>query len=369
MCPCASVSIYLTCEAFWASKPASLSWYWLVNTGLLISKKVNFLSNGGWILLWTQLWRILTTAHFQGGFVQCPNPKQYFSQWHSSSPCKGSLRFKDSIFQSEQHSLTGGYMTILLLEMGLSSLKWPGLVAWGWLYQHKILALSSPCFFPKCPFGGPSPVLDVSLHSPGPSTKRNHVKKIQHAGPYSRNTFSCLCQKSEGALPSLAHFCAKWLQCRLILNGASLKKRPTFGPTILSYRLLAWTSCWRLNESPSFGRWARGLRERAREIRSSRRPLISKKLEALAELVQLLLFIFKSPLKLCMSGVLLMIALRQAPFLDPAKPAFLGWFAEERLAIARFAAPVGCARIHPKNGKRFAWSVESRDNWLQDTEP
>lgn len=58
-------------------------------------------------------------------------------------------------------SLTGGYMTILLLEMGLSSLKWPGLVAWGWLYQHKILALSSPCFFPKCPFGGPSPVLDV----------------------------------------------------------------------------------------------------------------------------------------------------------------------------------------------------------------
>lgn len=56
-------------------------------------------------------------------------------------------------------------------------------------------------------------------------------------------------------------------------------------------------------------------------------------------------------------------------FSDPAKPAFLGWFAEERLAIARFAAPVGCARIHPKNGKRFAWSVESRDNWLQDTEP
>lgn len=49
---------------------------WLI--GLLISKKVNPLSNGGWILSRTQLWRILTTAHFQGGFVQCPNPKQFF---------------------------------------------------------------------------------------------------------------------------------------------------------------------------------------------------------------------------------------------------------------------------------------------------
>lgn len=51
--------------------------------------------------------------------------------------------------------------------------------------------------------------------------------------------------------------------------------------------------------------------------------LLLKKLEALAELVQLLLFIFKSPLKLCMSGVLLMIALWQAPFLIPQSLLFL----------------------------------------------
>lgn len=51
--------------------------------------------------------------------------------------------------------------------------------------------------------------------------------------------------------------------------------------------------------------------------------LLLKKLKALAELVQLLLFIFKSPLKLCMSGVLLMIALRQAPFLIPQSLLFL----------------------------------------------
>ena len=45
--------------------------------------------------------------------------------------------------------------------------------------------------------------------------------------------------------------------------------------------------------------------------------LLLKKLEALAEFVELAVFIFKSPLKLCMSAVLLMIALRQAPCLIP----------------------------------------------------
>ncbi len=45
--------------------------------------------------------------------------------------------------------------------------------------------------------------------------------------------------------------------------------------------------------------------------------LLLKKLEALAEFVELAVFIFKSLLKLCMSAVLLMIALRQAPCLIP----------------------------------------------------
>ena len=58
---------------------------------------------------------------------------------------------------------------------------------------------------------------------------------------------------------------------------------------------------------------------------------------------------------------------------DPAKPDCLGWLAQERPAIPRFAAPAGrpagCAKVQPKDSEGYGWSVQSWDSWPQDTEP
>lgn len=93
-------------KAFWASKPASLSQYWLVNRPFNFQKGKSPIK---WGLnpLTNPTVEDFDHCSFPGRICSMPQSQTVFSHWHSPSPCKGSLRFKDSIFQSERHSANG----------------------------------------------------------------------------------------------------------------------------------------------------------------------------------------------------------------------------------------------------------------------
>lgn len=146
-----------------------------------------------------------------------PQSQTVFSHWHSPSPCKGFPEIQGFNFPigralcqwiSTQNasiipekSLTGGYMSIFYW-------KW---VCLAYLPQeHKFLAWSSLIMLlSKVPLWRPLASPGCSLRPQVPVHSATMSKKSSTLAHTAATLFRAFA--SEGALPSLAHFCAKWL--------------------------------------------------------------------------------------------------------------------------------------------------------------
>ena len=114
----------------------------------------------------------------------------------------------------------------------------------------------------KVPLWGPSPVLDVL------SVPRSQYTAATLFRAFARNQ-KAPCQVSHTSAPNGFNVGSFWTELRS-------KKRPTFWTDHFYLQTFSLNELLKPQRVNAYqGRWARGLRERSRQIRSLRRPLIS----------------------------------------------------------------------------------------------